>query len=86
MKPIYVLRVRPHIGCGVGRWIYDVRDAKTGELVRSQISPPSEQDCIDAVMTARNTPRTASTHATPVGGVQGGRRSKRQSRVDLYNL
>lgn len=52
-QPDYTLTTRPHIGCGVGRTIYEIRDAATGKIVRSQITPPTEDDCVSAVRNAR---------------------------------
>jgi len=34
---------------------HEIRDAVTRQMVRSQITPPSEQDCIDAVRQHRET-------------------------------
>lgn len=75
LLPNYVLTTRPHIGCATGRTIYEIRDARTRTIVRSQISPPSEQDCIDAVRNYRAPERVNA--AIAVGGLQGNRRGKR---------
>lgn len=50
---IYRLTTRPHIGCGVGRTIYEIRDAADRTIVRTQISPPTEDDCAAAVRAHR---------------------------------
>jgi hypothetical protein len=52
--PIYTLTTRPHIGCGVGRTIYEIRDADTGQIVRTQITPPTDEDCATAVRNVRS--------------------------------
>jgi hypothetical protein len=52
--PNYTLTTRPHIGCGVGRTIYEIRDADTGQIVRTQITPPTDEDCATAVRNVRS--------------------------------
>ena len=73
--PIYILTTRPHWGVADATCIYEIRDPRTRKIVRSQISPPSEQDCIDAVRNYR--PPEGATTSIPVGGVQGSGRGRR---------
>ncbi len=52
-SPLYILTTRPYWGVAHATCIYEIRDPRTRTIVRSQISPPSEQDCIDAVRNYR---------------------------------
>ncbi len=80
MKPrsIYILTTRPHIGCGVGRTIYEIRDAATKKIVRSQITPPTEDDCMSAVRNAR-----AGRNAWGVPSTPGVPLTKRRANLRL---
>lgn len=74
-SPLYILTTRPYWGVAHATCIYEIRDPRTRTIVRSQISPPSEQDCIDAVRNYRAP--VGITSAIPVGGVQGSGRGRR---------
>jgi len=75
VAPTYLLTTRPHWGVATGRTIYEIRDAADRTVVRTQITPPTDDDCAAAVRAHR-----AGLNAW---GVPSGTAPVPRKRVDL---
>ena len=74
-SPLYILTTRPYWGVAHATCIYEIRDAADRTVVRTQITPPTDDDCAAAVRAHR-----AGLNAW---GVPSGTAPVPRKRVDL---